>query len=102
MVLIDKVLFIGFGFGMFISFCGVVVTNLAVQQMRLVLNSNRAVEDQLRWTDAVRRVAQNVIDVYRTTYPDGPLLRKLVAGYYMAGFGIVFGIGSVLALKFVD
>jgi hypothetical protein len=74
---IDVVLFIGFGLGLLVSFCGVVVANIAVQQMRGVLNSERTTEDQLRWNDAIQKVAQNVIDAYRVRYPEGPLSRKL-------------------------
>ena len=87
---------------MFISFCSVIVTNLAVQKMRGVLNSTRASEDQLNWSDAVQKVAQNVIDAYRASYPDGRLYRNLVTGYYMLGIGLVLGLGSAFMLKFVD
>jgi hypothetical protein len=102
MTTIDKILFTGFALGMFISFCSVIVTNLAVQKMRGVLNSTRASEDQLGWSDAVQKVAQNVIDAYRASYPDGPLYRNLVTGYYMLGIGLVLGLGSAFMLKFVD
>jgi hypothetical protein len=102
MTTIDKILFTGFALGMFISFCSVIVTNLAVQKMRGVLNSTRASEDQLNWSDAVQKVAQNVIDAYRASYPDGRLYRNLVTGYYMLGIGLVLGLGSAFMLKFVD
>ena len=102
MTTIDKILFTGFALGMFISFCSVIVTNLAVQKMRGVLNSTRASEDQLGWSDAVQKVAQNVIDAYRASYPDGRLYRNLVTGYYMLGIGLVLGLGSAFMLKFVD
>jgi len=102
MTTIDKILFTFFVVGIFVSFCSVIVTNLAVQQMRGVLNSNRSSEDQLRWNDAIQVVAQSVIDAYKAAYPDGPLYRKLVMGYYILGIGIALMFGSVLMLKFVD
>jgi hypothetical protein len=102
MTTIDKIWFTCFALGIFLCFCSVIVTNLAVQKMRGVLNSNRAPEDQLRWNDAVQKVAQNVIDAYRASYPEGPLYRNLVVGYYILGTGAVLGIGSALMLKFVD
>ncbi len=83
-------------------FFSVIVTNFAVQKMRGVLNSNRTPEDQLRWHDAIQKVGQNVIDAYRASYPEGPLYRNLVIGYYIFGAGITLGIGSALMLKFVD
>jgi hypothetical protein len=98
----DIILFICMALGMLALVCGVVVTNIAVQEMREVLNSNRPPENQLRWHDAIQKVAQNVIDEYRTTYSDGPLYRKLVTGYYMFGIGTVVMIGSAFMLKFVD
>ena len=102
MTIIDKILFTGFGLGLLIMFCSVIVTNLAVQQMRGVLNTNRSSEDQLGWSDAIQKVAQNVIDAYKAAYPDGPLYRKLVVGYWMLGIGAVVGLGSAFMLKFVD
>ncbi len=99
--MIDIILAVCFVLGMLTSFCSVVVTNIAVQQMRGVLNTARAVENQLKWHDAVQKVAQQVIDEYRASYPEGPLYRKLVVGYYMLGIGLVIGIGSAFALKFV-
>ena len=84
---------------MFLVFCGVIITNLAVQKMRGVLNSNRAPEDQLRWHDAIQKVGQNVIDMYRASDPNGPLYRNLIMGYYVFGTGIVLLIGSAFAMK---
>jgi hypothetical protein len=102
MTTIDKILFTGFALGIFVILCSVIVTNLAVQQMRGVLNSSRSPEDQLRWHDAMQKVGQNVIDSYRTSNPNGPFYRKLVVGYYMFGIGAVLGIGSAFMLKFVN
>jgi hypothetical protein len=102
MTIIDKILFIGFGLGMLVMFGSVIVTNLAVQQMRGVLNTNRSSEDQLGWSDAIQKVAQNVIDAYKAAYPDGPLYRKLVVGYWMFGIGAALGIASAFMFKFVD
>ena len=98
----DKILCITAVLGLLISLCSVIVTNLAVQQMRGVLNNDRAPQDQLGWTDAIQKVAQNVIDTYRAAYPDGPLYRKLVVGYYMLGIGLVIMLGSAFMFKFVD
>lgn len=81
-------------------FVGVVLTNVAVQQMRRALNQHRLPEEQLRWHDAVQYVAQRVIDEYRRTQPEGPLYRKLRAGYWIAGVGGFVMIGSAFALKF--
>lgn len=100
MTTLDKILFTGFGLGMLLMFCSVVVANLAVQRMRGVLNISRAPENQLGWSDAVQKVAQNVIDSYRASHPDGPLYRNLVIGYFMFGIGVVVGIGSAFALQF--
>jgi hypothetical protein len=82
-------------------FFSVIYTNLSVQKMRLTLNSDRFQQDQIGWSDAVQKVAQNVIDMYRTTYPDGSLYRNLIVGYYIFGIGLVLGIGGAFALKFV-
>jgi hypothetical protein len=83
-------------------FCSVIYTNLSVQKMRRALNSDRSPQDQIGWSDAVQKVAQNVIDMYRTTYPDGSLYRNLVTGYYILGIGLALLIGSAFALKFVN
>ena len=100
MTIIDEILFTGFGLGMLLMFGSVVFTNVAVQRMRAVLNKDRAPENQLGWSDAVQKVAQNVIDSYRAAYPEGPLYRNLIAGYFGFGIGLVLGIGSAVALKF--
>lgn len=102
MTALDEVLFTGFGLGMLLMLCSVVVTNLAVQRMRGVLNRDRAPDNQLGWSDAVQKVAQNVIDSYRAAYPQGPLYRNLVIGYSMFAIGLVIGIGSAIALKFTN
>ena len=99
---LDEVLFTGFALGMLLMLCSVVLTNLAVQRMRGVLNSSRGPENQLGWSDAVQKVAQNVIDSYRASYPDGPLYRNLIVGYSMLGIGLVLGLGSAIALKFTN
>jgi len=98
----DKVLFTGFALGIFLIFCGVVVTNLALQRIRGVLNRDRAPQDQLRWHDAVQVVAQRLIEEYRAAYPEGPLYRNLVVGYFMFGIGIAamcIGIGLAILLS---
>ena len=97
---LDTVLSTGFGLGIFLMLCSVVFTNVAVQRMRAVLNKDRTPENQLGWSDAVQKVAQNVIDSYRVAYPEGPLYRNLVTGYFGFGIGLVIGIGSAVALKF--
>jgi len=56
--------------GIVLMICGCIAANIATQQMRRVLNENRAPEDQLRRHDASQEVAQNVIDMYRAAYPD--------------------------------
>lgn len=89
------------GTGFFSMFSGLIWTNVAVQQMRKVLNERRSPKDQLRWHDAIQWVAQKVIDEYRKTDPDGPLYRKLKVGYYVAGTGGLLMIGSVFALKLI-
>ena len=81
-------------------FVGVVLSNVAVQQMREVLNQHRLPEDQLRWHEAIQYVAQRVIDEYRRTQPGGPLDRRLKTGYWIAGVGGFVMIGSAFALKF--
>jgi hypothetical protein len=95
----DKVLFTGFALGILLMLCSVLVTNLALQRMRGVLNRDRAPQNQLRWHDAVQVVAQRVIDAYRASYPEGPLYRNLIVGYFMFGIGVaVMFIGMGLAL----
>ncbi|MBS1798494.1 MAG: hypothetical protein JSS95_01575 [Acidobacteria bacterium] len=96
MTILDKIWITCFGLGMVLCFCSVIITNLAVQKMRGVLNSNRTPGDQLRWHDAIQFVGQSVIDMYRAAYPDGPFYRNLVIGYYTLGIGIVLMIGSAL------
>jgi hypothetical protein len=102
MTLIDAIWLTCFLGGLLITFCGVVYTNLSVQRMRNVLNSNQAPKDQLRWHDAIQKVAQNVINTYREAYPEGPLYRNLVSGYYIVGIGIVLTLGSAFAMKFTE
>ncbi len=97
---LDVVLFSSFGLGFLLMFCSVIWMNVAVQRMRGVLNEGRLPQDQLQWSDAIQKVAQNVIDGYRKIYPDGPLYRDLVRGYYMFGIGVFLGIGSAFAMKF--
>jgi hypothetical protein len=102
MTKLDIVLYSCFALGFILMFYSVIYTNLSVQKMRHVLNSNRSSQDQLGWSDAVQKVAQNVIDMYRATYPDGLLYRNLIVGYYILGIGLALSLGSAFGMKFVN
>ena len=102
MAVLDKVLFAGSVLGMLLILCSVVLMNLAVQRMRVVLNSSRGPENQLSWIDASQKFTQNITGPYLATYPDGPLYRHVVVGNYMFGIGLVLGIGSAVVLTFAN
>ena len=86
--------------GMLVMIGGVVYANIAVQRMRGILNLSRPADEQLKWHDAIQRVAQNVIDQYKAAEPNGIFYRQLRAGYYASAGGGIVMLGSMIAFQF--
>jgi hypothetical protein len=96
----DRILLSLAALGMFVMIGGVVYANIAVQRMRGVLNLSRAASEQLKWHDAIQKVAQDVIDQYKAAEPNGILNRQLRAGYYVSAGGGILTIGCMFAFQF--